>query len=183
MKARNFHWALLACLAAVALAGCQRNIVRAAPPSVIAPPAPPQPQPPPEVVLPPAEAKESTPLETLPEPAENPEPEPVPVRPKPAAPVDVARPKEPETPQISPELSASQLADAQRRTTQNIAVAEKNLQVASGKDLNASQKDLLEKVRGFLEQAHEAVRATDWVRAQSLAEKAQLLSAELVKSF
>jgi hypothetical protein len=75
------------------------------------------------------------------------------------------------------------LADAQRRTTQDIGAAERNIQLVGGRELNASQKDLLEKVRGFLGQAHEAVRATDWVRAQSLAEKAQLLSAELVKSF
>ena len=53
----------------------------------------------------------------------------------------------------------------------------------AGRRLNAVQDDLAEKVRGFLSQAHEAIRANDWVRAQNLAEKAQVLSAELVKSF
>jgi len=179
---RNLQLALLAGLAACALSGCQHNIVRAAPPSVIPPPALPKPQPPPEIVVPATEARENPPLEILPEPPEIPEePAPAPVRPRPAAPVEASRPKEPV--QISPQLSAGQLADAQRKTTQDIGTAERNIQLVGGRELNASQKDLLEKVRGFLGQAHEAVRATDWVRAQSLAEKAQLLSAELIKSF
>lgn len=61
--------------------------------------------------------------------------------------------------------------------------AERNLQSASGKQLSAAQKDLVEKIRGFLNQSHEAIKSDDWVRAQSLAEKARVLSAELVKSF
>lgn len=61
--------------------------------------------------------------------------------------------------------------------------AEKNLQAANGKSLNAAQKDLVEKIRGFLEQSHEAIVADDWVRAENLAEKARVLSLELAKSF
>ena len=68
-------------------------------------------------------------------------------------------------------------------TTGNLTQAEQNLQQASGKTLNAAQKDLTEKIRAFLAQAHEAILADDWVRAQNLAEKARVLSAELVKSF
>jgi hypothetical protein len=49
--------------------------------------------------------------------------------------------------------------------------------------LNAAQKDLVDKISGFLTQAHEAIVAEDWVRAQNLAEKARVLSVELVKSF
>jgi len=40
----------------------------------------------------------------------------------------------------------------------------------------------VEKISGFLSQAHEAIIADDWVRAQNLAEKAGVLSSELVKS-
>lgn len=183
MTARSFPICLV-CLAAVGLAGCQRNIVRAAPPSVEAPPAPePQPQPEPEIALPPLEAKDTPPLESLPLPAEEaPAPTPPPARPKPPFAPEAPKPKEPEAPQISPQLSPAQLADAQRRTGDDIRIAERNLQVADGKQLNASQKDLAEKVRGFLEQAHEAIRATDWVRALNLSQKAQVLSAELIKS-
>jgi len=61
--------------------------------------------------------------------------------------------------------------------------AEHNLQFANGKQLSAAQKDLTEKIKGFLSQSHEAIMADDWVRAQNLAEKARVLSAELVKSF
>lgn len=70
-----------------------------------------------------------------------------------------------------------------KNTTMNITNAEQNLQVTNGKRLSAAQKDLTEKIKGFLGQAHEAIMADDWVRAQNLAEKARVLSAELVKSF
>ena len=56
------------------------------------------------------------------------------------------------------------------------------MQATYGKQLNAVQNDLLEKVRGFLGQAREAARAGDWQRALNLAEKAQVLSVELVNS-
>jgi hypothetical protein len=56
------------------------------------------------------------------------------------------------------------------------------LQAAAGKKLNAAQKDLVEKINGFLGQAREAIVAGDWVRAKNLAEKARVLSDELVKS-
>ena len=77
-------------------------------------------------------------------------------------------------------------ADEQRLTrlaTDEIRVAERNLQTATGKRFNSLQQDLYQKVQGFLAQAHEAIRANDWVRAQNLAEKAQVLSSDLVKSF
>jgi hypothetical protein len=108
----------------------------------------------------------------------------------------VAAEAEPEPPRPRPEVASPQIspvltsADQQRLTrlaTDQIRLAERNLQVAAqlaaGRRLNSAQDDLDGKVRGFLAQAHEAVRANDWVRAQSLAEKAQVLSAELVKSF
>jgi len=184
MRARSLFPATLICLAALGLVGCKRNIVRAAPPSVAPAPVPPAPQPapapPPEIVTPPPEAKETIPIETLPAPPVEAEPAPAPARPKPPEPAEAAA--KPEAPQIAPQLSPAQLANAQKRTSDNIRVAERNLQTVGNKNLNASQKDLLEKVRGFLGQAHEAIMAADWVRAQSLAEKAQVLSAELIKS-
>ena len=79
-------------------------------------------------------------------------------------------------------MSPRDQADAMRHTTDDIRSAEKNLQLANGKRLNASQTDLVEKVKGFLSQAHEAIRANDWVRARNLALKAEILSTELIKS-
>ena len=72
---------------------------------------------------------------------------------------------------------------AKNITTSNITAAEKNMKFSSGRSLNAAQTDLAEKIRGFLAQSHEAIAADDWVRAQNLAEKARVLSDELVKSF
>jgi outer membrane biosynthesis protein TonB len=180
---RNILVALL-CLAAVGLCGCRRNIVRAAPPSVATPPdTEPFPQPTVVTQQPPAPAAEPPDLKS---PAQ-----PVPAvadQPRPRAPVEVeaVAPKaepEPEPIQIAPELSAKDQAAAVRTTTDDIRVAERNLQVAYGRQLNASQSDLVGKIAGFLAQAHEAIRTGDWVRAQNLAQKAQVLSAQLVKSF
>jgi hypothetical protein len=86
-------------------------------------------------------------------------------------------------PQISPILSAADQDRLTRRASDDIRAAERNLQLSGGRTLNALQNDLVEKIRGFLAQAHEAIRANDWVRAQNVAEKAQVLSADLVRSF
>lgn len=180
---RNILVACL-CLAAAGLGGCRRTIVRAAPPSVTSPP-PAEPFPQPIVVDQPA---------TVAEPAEPPDlknpAQPVPAvadqpRPRPPVEAEAAAPKpepEPEPLQISPQLSAKDQAAAVRTTTDDIRVAERNLQTAYGRQLNASQNDLVGKIAGFLAQAHEAIRTGDWVRAQNLAQKAQVLSVELIKS-
>jgi hypothetical protein len=101
-------------------------------------------------------------------PPENPEPE------------HAARPP---APQISPQLSPADQAALEKKTNANVASAEKNLQQAYGRELNSGQHDLVEKINSFLGQAREATRAADWVRANNLAEKAYLLSVELVNSF
>jgi outer membrane biosynthesis protein TonB len=182
-------FALLAplCAALLGMAGCaNKHIVRAAPPSVSAPP--PQevtPMPVPEAP-PPVDNTAAEPAPEVPNPELPPSPAKKPVAPKPRpAPTEATEPTPPKPapPQISPALSPGDLQRAKDNTTTNITSAEQNLQVANGKVLSAAQKDLVEKISGFLGQAHEAIRADDWVRAQNLAEKARLLSAELVKSF
>jgi outer membrane biosynthesis protein TonB len=175
----------LLCVVAIGLAGCaSKRIVRAAPASVSTPP-PEEPAPaPPAVTPPPAEATaEPAPETTLPAPPTVPAKRPVAPRPHPA-PVETAEPAAPKQapPQISPQLSPKDLEAAKANTTTNITTAERNLHQADGKALNPGQKDLTEKINGFLSQAHDAVRADDWVRALNLAEKARVLSAELVKS-
>ncbi len=54
--------------------------------------------------------------------------------------------------------------------------------MAYGKTLSAAQSDLVEKIHAFLGQAREALRASDWVRARNLAQKAKVLSIELAGS-
>jgi len=185
MKSRSQFVALLLCLAALTLAGCGRNIVRAASPSVAVPP-PGDPAPPPAAASPAPIAAPELP-QPAPELVDSPGPEPQPPRPQPvpvAVEPDPPRPRtEVAPPQISPILTPADQERLTRLSTDQIRIAERNLQLAAGRRLNAVQNDLAEKVRGFLSQAHEAIRANDWVRAQNLAEKAQVLSAELVKSF
>ncbi len=167
---------VLFCGLALSASGCRKHTVQAAPP-VVVPPAPEEPRPP---TPPPA-----TPPETKPEPAPA---APLPKAPAAKPPTSAPRPApEPPLPRpapliISPRLSAAEQAEYQHKTNEAIAVGEKNLQVAYGKQLTAAQHDLVEKIRGFLAQAREAIRASDWVRAYNLAQKAQVLSVELVNS-
>jgi hypothetical protein len=175
----------LLCAISAGMAGCaNKHIVRAAPPSVSTPP-PDETAPMPVPAPPPPVSTTEEPAPEVPSPAPPPAPGKRPPAPRRPAPTETAdpTPAKPAPPQISPQLSAKDLAAAKKTTTTNITTAEQNLQVANGKQLSAAQKDLTEKIKGFLSQSHEAIRADDWVRAQSLAEKAQVLSAELVKSF
>lgn len=187
----NHRVTLALLLVGVALfaSGCKKRTVQAAPPVVVAQPAS-------------AEAKpEAKQPEVKPEPAPTtPAPTPIAPAPKPTSPRATAPPKTTPTPtpappsetapaapkvappQISPRLSPAEVAEYQKKTQDAIAAAERNLQRSYGRQLNAAQTDLVEKIRGFLAQAHEASRASDWVRARNLAEKAQVLSVELVNS-
>ena len=85
-------------------------------------------------------------------------------------------------PLIAPQITAQESAVARQQTIQSLSIADKNLETARGKSLNAMQSDLLSKITGFLKDAREAAQASDWSRARSLAKKAQVLSEELVSS-
>lgn len=92
------------------------------------------------------------------------------------------QPSHPAAPQILPQLSASDLEAYQRKTNEDLGIADQNLHQADGKQLSAAQKDLVEKISSFLEQSRDAIKSGDWTRAQNLAQKARLLSFELVSS-
>ena len=176
---------VLLCAASAALGGCaSKHIVQAAPPSVSTPPpdvtAPMQP---PEA--PPPVTTEEEPAPEVPSPTLTTPPPKKPAAPKrpPSAETAESTPAKPAPPQLSPQLSARDLQTTKNSTTSDITTAERNLQLANGKQLSPAQKDLTEKIKGFLSQSHDAIMSDDWVRAQNLAEKARVLSAELVKSF
>jgi outer membrane biosynthesis protein TonB len=177
----------LLCAVILGAAGCaSKHIVRAAPPSVSSPPPEeiePMPQPA-ETPAPATTVAEPPPAEPAPAPPLVPAKRPAPPRPRPSQPenADSAPPK-PAAPLISPQLSARDLAATKTNTTNNLMTAERNLQLAAGRQLNPAQKDLADKISGFLADAHGAISADDWVRAQNLAEKARVLSVELTKSF
>jgi outer membrane biosynthesis protein TonB len=170
-------------LPVLSIAGCQHNYVRATPPSVAAPPPAVRTLPPPEIPTPMPEPRPVPPLRPLPSPPEIEVPAPPVARsplPAPAEPPP-ARPKG-TAPVISPQMSPSDLAEARRQTNADISVSERNLRRAYGRTLDAAQRDLADKVRGFLGQSHDAIAANDWVRARNLAQKARILSDELSKS-
>jgi len=102
-----------------------------------------------------------------------------PARPRSAAAATVTPLK---TPVILPEIGAEESAEAQRETRQNLTLAERILSRTRGRALSPLQADLAGKIRGFARDARAAAREGDWMRARSLAEKAQLLSQELARA-
>jgi hypothetical protein len=94
----------------------------------------------------------------------------------------VAEEDKPPAPTIAPQLTQQEFAAAQQETNQSLDIAEKNLAFTNGKKLNASQSDLVSKIKGFLKDARQAAQAGDWARARDLAKKAQVLSEELLRS-
>ena len=108
-----------------------------------------------------------------------------PVRPRvstPVSPSTASDPEKAEAPTIAPQLSLRESTAAQQETNQSLSIAEKNLVGTRGKNLNATQSDLVSKIRSFLKDAREAAQVGDWSRARSLAKKAQVLSEELAAS-
>jgi hypothetical protein len=198
-QANGFRTPLILLLAALPFAadGCARKTVHAAAPVSAAPS--------------PASAAAERPMNTAPDttaqpPAEtvNPSPPVLPAAsaPPPAVSVPAKKPpaprrqsgeqaasdngsepaEHPPAPQISPQLSPQDQATYQRRTDEAVSTAEKNLQQASGKQLNAAQQDLVDKIRSFLADSRDASKAGDLARAELLAQKASLLSVELINS-
>jgi hypothetical protein len=194
---RSFRFAglLAVCGLALAATGCPKKNGQARAPVFAAPAPTPETErpmntapdtsaaPPVEAVNPPA----LSPAETVPPSVSIPSKKPpAPRRPaagQPAMDVSSEPPAHAPAPQISPEISAHDQATYERNTGDNIAVAEKNLQDASGKNWNAAQQDLVDKIRSFLAESRQASKDGDWARAQTLAQKARLLSVELINSF
>ncbi len=158
-----------------------KTAVETPPPSTIAPDT--TAMPPVATQTPPPDVRDSS---SAPPPMITPEskPAPKPQRPAPepepsSAGGDRARPA---APQISPQLSEAQKANYQRGIAEDIGVAEGNLKQTDGKRLNAQQSDLVDKIRNFRDQSNNAAKEGDLARAKNLAQKARLLSVELINS-
>jgi hypothetical protein len=82
----------------------------------------------------------------------------------------------------APELTAQEAEAAQQQTNLSLSVAERNVSYTQGRTLNATQSDLVSKVRSFVTEAREAAHNGDWTRASNAAKKAQVLSEELARS-
>ncbi|MGA8429913.1 MAG: hypothetical protein WB729_08835 [Candidatus Sulfotelmatobacter sp.] len=74
-------------------------------------------------------------------------------------------------------------AQAQQRSTtdQLLGSTEDNLKKIAGRQLTSAQQDMVSQIRQYMQQSKEAVTAGDAERSRMLAQKAQLLSDELVK--
>jgi hypothetical protein len=187
---RSVQVVLLGALCAGAMA-CHRHTVQAAPP-----PATPGPVETPRTgpavpadsgtganPAPAAPSDKNPPAESSPAPAVTLKPvEPKPRPAPPATPVPEAPAPKPAPPQITQRLSPAQEAELKSQTEKSIAEAEANLRRASGRQLNDVQRDMVEKIQSFLAQAREASEVPDWSRARIQADKARLLSIELVNS-
>jgi len=187
--------ALLACSLSLATAGCEGRKVHASTPA--AAPAPAQAERPmttaPDTDATPPLEVAATPPPSIPAPAAPapavaiPATQPVPA---PRRPSEGQSSSENESEsaahqpalQITPELSPGDEASYERRTVDDLAVAEKNLGQASGKQLSAAQSDLVAKITSFASESRDASKSGDWARAQNLAQKARLLSIELLNS-
>ena len=185
---------LLTCALSFAMAGCARKQAHAAAPAPAPAPSPgamgrPMTTAPDTSATPPVESDASppkVPATAAPPPVTLPATRP-PAPHRPAgesrtAEAETGPPAHPAAPQISPQLSPGDQASYERKTREDVAVAEHNLQQASGRQLSAAQQDLVEKIRSFLAQSRDAINGGDWARAQNLAQKARLLSVELLNS-
>jgi hypothetical protein len=78
--------------------------------------------------------------------------------------------------------TSEQQASQQRYTTEQLRTAtEENLKKLSGRQLTASQQEMVTQIKQFMDQAKSAVADEDLERGHSLAMKAHLLSEELIK--
>lgn len=78
--------------------------------------------------------------------------------------------------------TSEQQASQQRYTTEQLRTAtEENLKKLAGRQLTASQQEIVTQIKQFMDQAKSAVADGDLERGHSLAMKAQLLSEELLK--
>ena len=77
-------------------------------------------------------------------------------------------------------MSTGQENQSRQDTARVLLIAENNLK-SLGRALGTEEQAMVDQVRSFINQSHAATAEGDLVRASNLAQKAQLLSAELVK--
>jgi hypothetical protein len=190
---RRYWWAppaalFLTAIGLAGLSGCQKRTALAAPPIVVVPTQPETEEPKTPAPAPEAASTPETPSTVAPAPAPPVTHPPSSHRATKAAdaattPADPATPPKSSAPQMSPVMTPADQANYERQTDERLASAERNLHVADRRNLDAAERDLVEKITTFLGQAHEAASVSDWVRANTLAQKAFVLSQELVNSF
>ncbi len=183
-------FAVLGLSAALALAGCGKKKQAPIPtppaplPAPRTAPAEQQPaaaQPPPPAEQPPAATQP-------PPPRHHSRPSPMPLQTAPSAPAPVTQPQ-PAPPQPAPapppRLGTMLTPERQQALNQEIdrslGRARRNLSALAGKSLDAAGREAARQVESFIQQAQTA-RASDLEASRSLAERAELLSRDLLRA-
>jgi hypothetical protein len=152
-----------------------------APPPAQVQPAPVKKPPAPEPEMPPPELKPAEPPQPAVIPQPQPElPPPSQKRPSPLGPrvPPQATQPPPPAPQLRPMLSGAQRQELERTINERIGRARGVLKSLEGKRLPRQQADIVNQILTFIGQA-EAARRTDLLRANNLAERAEVLANDL----
>ena len=83
--------------------------------------------------------------------------------------------------QLSPGLSQQQSSAQRRNVSQLLSTTDTNLKKLAGREISSSQKETVEQIQQYVQQAKAASDAGDMERAHNLAVKARVLSEELLK--
>ncbi len=84
------------------------------------------------------------------------------------------------TPQLRPILSAGQKQELERLFNERLKRTQGLLASIGSRQLSAEQNDVVQQIRTFLKQAEES-READLLRANNLAERAEVLAQDLAK--
>jgi hypothetical protein len=86
-----------------------------------------------------------------------------------------------ESAQLAPSMSKEQELQSRQATARLLATTDANVKNVAGRQLTPSQQSLLDQIRTYVRQSKQASDLGDLARAHTLADKAHLLSDELVK--
>jgi len=82
---------------------------------------------------------------------------------------------------ISPGVSQQQASQQLETTNQLLAKTNENLKIVESRQLNAGQQDTVKQIHSYMDQSKAAAESGDAQRAYTLANKARMLSGDLVK--
>jgi hypothetical protein len=82
---------------------------------------------------------------------------------------------------ISPGVSEQQASKQIETTNQLLAKTNENLKIVESRQLNAGQQDTVKQIHSYMDQSKAAAEGGDAQRAYTLANKARMLSGDLVK--
>lgn len=82
---------------------------------------------------------------------------------------------------IAPGVSQQQASQQLQTTNRLLAKADENLKIVGSRQLNSDQQDTVTQIKRYMKQSRDATESGDVQRAYTLANKARMLSSDLVK--